>query len=86
LFLGNGVVLGLTEPAERAAVARLAPTKRGRAFGRYQSLAGIGALVAGSSFGWVYQGVGASAAFALAAGSGLLVVVGWLAVERQAAV
>lgn len=83
LFLGNGVVIGLTEPAERAAVARLAPRKRGGTFGRYQALAGVGALVAGTSFGWIYQGVGPGAAFAIAAGAGLLVVGGWLAAERQ---
>jgi MFS family permease len=71
LFLGNGVVLGITEPAERAAIARLAPDKRGSAFGRYQALAGLGALAAGVAFGWGYQALGPLAILAIAAALGL---------------
>ncbi len=84
LFLVNGVVIGVAEPAERAAVARLAPTKRGQAFGRYQAWAGVGSLAFGAGVGWAYQALGPVPAFGAAAVAALLVVGGYLAIERQA--
>jgi MFS family permease len=84
LFLLNGVVIGVAEPAERAAVARLATTKRGQAFGRYQALAGVGALAFGAGFGWTYQAIGPVPSFTAAALAVLVVVGWWLALERKA--
>jgi len=62
VFLAHGVVAGLVEPAERLAVARLAPVRTGRGFGDYQGLAGLAALPAGVLFGEVYRGWGGPAA------------------------
>ena len=41
-FLALGLVAGLTESAERAMVARLAPVRTGRGFGLYHALTGAG--------------------------------------------
>ncbi len=71
LFLLHGLAAGLLEPAERAAVARVASTKRGQAFGFYQALAGIGALATGLGYGWLYQSLGGPAALTVAAVSAL---------------
>lgn len=79
VFLLFGLVAGLTEPAERVAIGRLAPVRTGRGFGNFQALAGLAALPAGVGFGALYQSVGgptallASAAL-LAAGTLLWVV------------
>ena len=54
-FLALGLVAGLTESAERALVARLAPVRTGRGFGLYHALTGAAALPAGLLFGWLYQ-------------------------------
>ncbi len=58
VFLVLGVVAGLTEAAERAVVAALAPGRTGWAFGRAQSLAGFAALPAAIGFGALYQALG----------------------------
>ena len=65
-FLVLGAVAGLTESAERALVARLAPVRTGRGFGLYHGLTGAAALPAGLAFGWLYQSVGARRALASA--------------------
>jgi MFS family permease len=62
VFLAHGVVAGLVEPAERLAVARLAPVRTGRGFGDYQGLSGLAALPAGVLFGELYLGWGGPAA------------------------
>ena len=67
LFLLHGLAGGLLEPAERTAVARVAPSKRGRAFGAYQAMVGVGALVFGLGYGWLYQTQGGSVALGFAA-------------------
>ena len=54
-FLALGLVAGLTESAERALVARLAPVRTGRGFGLYHALTGAAALPAGLLFGDDYQ-------------------------------
>lgn len=54
-FLALGLVAGLTESAERALVARLAPVRTGRGFGLYHALTGAAALPAGLLFGAIYQ-------------------------------
>ena len=55
MFLVLGLVAGLTEGAERALVARLAPVRTGRGFGVYHALTGVAALPAGLGFGALYQ-------------------------------
>jgi MFS family permease len=62
IFLLLGLVSGLTEAAERALVALLAPVRTGRGFGSAQSLAGMAALPAGIGYGFLYQEVGAPVA------------------------
>jgi MFS family permease len=62
VFLLLGLVAGLTEAAERALVAALAPVRTGAGFGSAQALAGLAALPAGLGFGVLYQRVGAPAA------------------------
>ena len=81
LFAAYGVVFGLTEGAEKALVADLAPAgRRGTAFGWYTLTVGVGALPASLLFGVVWDRAGAAAAFtlgaALALGAALLLVVG----------
>lgn len=85
MFLLHGVVAGLAEPAERAAVARVAGHRLGTAYGRFQAMAGAGALVGGLGFGWLYGRLGASASFGAAAVVSLTVLLGWFAAERRAA-
>jgi len=53
VFLMLGLVAGLTESAERAMVARLAPVRTGKGFGLYHALTGAAALPAGLLFGWL---------------------------------
>jgi MFS family permease len=77
-FLALGLVAGLTESAERALVARLAPVRTGRGFGLYHALTGAAALPAGLVFGAIYQmGSGPAALLASAAGMALAVAA-WL--------
>ncbi|HEU5303501.1 MAG TPA: MFS transporter [Gemmatimonadales bacterium] len=81
LFLVLGLVAGLTEPGERAVVARLAPVQTGRGFGAYHGLLGAAALPAGLLFGGVYQSAsGQTALWASAAGM-TLAVIAWLIVS-----
>jgi len=55
VFLAYGFVAGLSEPAERVVIGRLAPVRIGRGFGAYQASAGFAALPAGLLFGEVYK-------------------------------
>lgn len=65
-FIGYGLYFGLTEGAERALVADLAPAAlRGTAFGLYNAMLGAGALVASLLFGLVWTTVSPDAAFCL---------------------
>ena len=77
-FLVLGLVAGLTESAERALVARLAPVRTGRGFGLYHALTGAAALPAGLLFGWLYQAHGAPVALTASAAGMAAAVVGWL--------
>ena len=70
VFLLFGLFAPLTEPAERALVAKLSPASLGKGFGVYHALTGLAALPAGLAFGWVYEHSGANDAFWL---SGALV-------------
>ncbi|HXH05797.1 MAG TPA: MFS transporter [Vicinamibacterales bacterium] len=81
LFVVYGVYFGLTEGAERALVADLAPAAlRGTAFGAYNAVLGVGGLLSSVLFGWVWTAVSPQAAFglgallALAAGGALAAV------------
>lgn len=68
LFMIYGLYFGLTEGAEKALIANLAPEHlRGSAFGLYHLMIGIGALPASLLFGWVWQVYGDTAAFGLGA-------------------
>ena len=78
-FLAYGVYFALTEGAEKALVADLAPrTREGTAFGLYNATLGIGALAASIGFGFLYESYGAPTAFgtgaALAAASAALLM------------
>jgi hypothetical protein len=78
LFLGFGLVAGLTESSERAIVARLTPVRTGHGFGVYHALTGGAALPAGLLFGSVYQSIGGPAALWTAAAGMLAAVLLWL--------
>jgi MFS family permease len=78
-FLALGLVAGLTEPAERALVARLAPVRTGRGFGAYHALTGLMALPAGLLFGALYQNRGGPWALAASAAGMLAASAMWLA-------
>jgi hypothetical protein len=62
VFLGMGLVAGLTESAERSLVASLSPRGTGRGFGAYHALTGLAALPAALGFGMVYQRMGGGSA------------------------
>jgi len=73
IFLAYGIYFGLTEPAERAWIAKLVPAHlRGTAFGYYNSAVGIGALPASILFGALWNGFGVQIAFAAGAGFALV--------------
>jgi len=83
VFLVYGLVAGLTEPAERVVIGKLAPIRTGRGFGSYQAIAGLAALPAGLALGAVYASAGGPRALQLSAlvlGAGLFV---WLWVGRR---
>ena len=64
LFMFYGLFFGLTEGAEKALIADLAPAHlRGSAFGLYNLMIGIGALPASLLFGWIWEEIGDGAAF-----------------------
>jgi predicted MFS family arabinose efflux permease len=69
LFMAYGIYFGLTEPAEKAWIARLvSPHLRGTAFGCYHGVIGLGALPASLLFGLLWQVWGVAEAFATGAG------------------
>ena len=79
-FLLLGPVAGLTESAERALVARLAPVRIGRGFGIYHALIGASALPTGLAFGVLYQQAGGPAAL-LGSAAGMVVAVAvWIGI------
>ena len=80
-FLVFGLVAGLTEAAERALVARLAPARTGRGFGAYHALTGLAALPAALLFGELYQRLGPAAALAASAGAVIVATAAWVAVS-----
>ena len=83
VFMAHGLAAGVVEPAERVAVARVAGAKRGRAFGAYQSMAGIGALVTGLGYGWLYQARGGGVCLMVAAFGCIAASGAWLLTVRR---
>jgi MFS family permease len=68
LFVVYGVFFGMTEGAERAMVADLAPpARRGTAYGWFNAAVGLGALPASIVFGLIWDAYGASTAFLVGA-------------------
>ena len=82
-FLVFGLVAGLTEAAERALVARLAPARTGRGFGAYHALTGLAALPAALVFGELYQRAGSATALAASAGAVIVATAAWVAVSPE---
>jgi MFS family permease len=87
-FLVYGVFFALTEGAEKALVADLAPSVRqGTAFGLYNAVLGLGTLTASVAFGFIYERFGASRAFgtgaALAAIAAVLLIASPTTPERD---
>ena len=83
LFLVYGAYFGMTEGAEKALVADLAPASlRGTAFGWYNAVTGFGALGASVLFGLVWELRGSAAAFGLGAALAFASA-GLLAVSRN---
>ncbi len=85
VFLAMGVVAGLTESAERALVARLAPRRTGRGFGAYHAVTGLAALPAALGFGLLYTHLGGDRALWTSAGGMLVASLGWLLVATPGA-
>jgi MFS family permease len=83
VFLGIGLVAGLTESPERALVARLAGARQGSGFGVYHSVTGFAALVGGVALGAAFQGYGPGPAFVVSALGGLALVVAWPVVASR---
>jgi MFS family permease len=72
-FMIYGFYFGFAEGTEKALVADLVlPSLRGTAFGIYNAVIGLGALLASVVFGAVWSAYGASVAFGLGAGLALL--------------
>jgi MFS family permease len=86
-FLVYGVFFALTEGAEKALVADLAPAQRhGTAFGAYNAALGVGALSASVLFGFLYERFGPATAFTTgaamaAAAAGVLLLVPTRAID-----
>ena len=72
LFAFYGLFLAATEGVEKALVADLAePGGQGTAFGWFNLTTGVALLPASLVFGWIYQGVSATAAFLFSAACAL---------------
>jgi MFS family permease len=72
-FLIYGLYFGLTEGVERALIADLAPpAARGSAFGAYNAVVGVGALLASVLFGALWEAFGTTVAFGTGASLALL--------------
>jgi MFS family permease len=72
-FLVYGFYFGFAEGTEKAFVADMAPaSRRGTAFGIYNSVTGLGALAASIVFGILWTAYGAPVAFGVGAALALL--------------
>jgi MFS family permease len=80
-FMIYGFYFGFAEGTEKALVADLVPPSlRGTAFGIYNAVIGLGALLASIAFGTIWSAYGASAAFGLGASLALLATLALFAV------
>ena len=69
VFLAYGVYFGFTEGVEKAWIADLAPLPlRGTAFGYYNAVIGVGALLSSVVFGLIWTRVSPESAFLCGAG------------------
>jgi MFS family permease len=83
-FFVYGAFFALTEGAEKALVADLAPADtHGVAFGLYNTTLGVGALAASVVFGLLYERYGASTAFATGAALATLAALLLMAVKTS---
>ncbi|MBI4511303.1 MAG: MFS transporter [Deltaproteobacteria bacterium] len=77
LFVLYGAYYALTEGAQKALVADLAPEEqRGRSFGFFHFVVGICALPASLGFGLIWEGLGHGAAFGVASALALVAALG----------
>jgi MFS family permease len=84
LFAFYGLFFGLTEGAEKAYVADLAPAEhRGTAYGLYHAAVGLAALPASLLMGLVWERVSPGAAFGLGAGLALIASAGFFAILQS---
>lgn len=78
LFLAYGIFFGMTESAERALVADFYDdTQRGRAFGAFNFITGIGALPASLLMGSIWTTYGPAGAFSMGAAFAMMAAL-WL--------
>ena len=83
-FIIYGVYFGFAEGTEKALVADLAPAeRRGYAYGIYNAVIGIGALLASVLFGVLWTTSGAHVAFGAGASLSLVATVLLFAVVRR---
>jgi len=83
-FLVYGFYFGFAEGVEKALVADLAPADaRGFAFGVYNAVLGIGALLASLLFGVLWNAFGAAVAFGTGAALALVATVLLFALVRR---
>jgi len=83
-FIIYGVYFGFAEGTEKALVADLAPAeRRGYAYGIYNAVLGIGALLASVLFGVLWTTCGAHVAFGVGAALSLVATVLLFAVVRR---
>ena len=78
LFLAYGLFYGMTESAERALVADFYPdAQRGRAYGSFNFITGIGALPASLLMGWLWTMFGPLVAFGTGGALALCAAIGF---------
>jgi MFS family permease len=83
-FLVYGFYFGFAEGTEKALIADLAPaSRRGFAFGMYNAVQGVGALLASVVFGVIWKVFGPAAAFFTGASLALVATAMLFAVVRQ---
>jgi MFS family permease len=83
-FMVYGLYFGFAEGTEKALVADLAPVaSRGFAFGIYNAVLGIGALLASVVFGLLWSAFGSAVAFGTGAALAVLATVLLFAVVRR---
>jgi MFS family permease len=77
LFLGFGIVAGLTESPERALVSAASKGHQGSGFGIYHALTGVAALMGGLLLGVIFQTRNGNTAFFVSAAAALGLVILW---------